>query len=139
MTHKAALPPLFPKNDSTIQRHDIMKIPENGKLLRVFIGESDRWQHQPLYEAIVLKARELGLAGATVLRGPMGFGANSHLHTAKILRLSMDLPMIIEIVDTEEKISLLLPHLDDMVQEGLVTLEDVRVLKYRANQDKPRS
>ena len=113
-----------------------MKIPEDGKLLRVFIGESDRWHHQPLYEAIVLKARELGLAGATVLRGPMGFGANSHLHTAKILRLSMDLPIVIEMVDTEEKIQLLLPHLDEMVKEGLVTLEDVRVLKYRANEAK---
>ena len=109
-----------------------MKIPENGKLLRIFIGESDRWHHQPLYEAIVLKARELGLAGATVLRGPMGFGAHSRLHTAKILRLSMDLPVVIEIVDTEEKINLLLPLLDEMVPEGLVTLEDVRVLKYRA-------
>ena len=110
-----------------------MKIPENGKLLRIFIGESDKWRHQPLYEAIVLKARELGLAGATVLRGPMGFGANSHLHTAKILRLSMDLPIIIEIVDSEVKINLLLPHLDEMVLEGLVTLEDVRVLQYRAS------
>lgn len=113
-----------------------MKIPENGKLLRIFIGESDKWHHQPLYEAIVLKARELGLAGATVLRGPMGFGANSHLHTAKILRLSLDLPMVIEIVDSEENINKLLPLLDEMVVEGLVTLEDVRVLKYRANQAK---
>jgi uncharacterized protein len=113
-----------------------MKIPEDGKLLRIFIGESDRWQHQPLYEAIVLKAREMGLAGATVLRGPMGFGANSHLHTAKILRLSMDLPMVIEIVDSAEKINQFLPHLDDMVLEGLVTLEDVKVIKYRANKDK---
>ena len=111
-----------------------MKIPEQGKLLRIFIGESDRWQHRPLYEAIVLKARELGLAGATVLRGPMGFGANSRLHTAKILRLSMDLPMVIEIVDTDENIQRLLPHLDEMVLEGLVTIEDVQVLKYRANQ-----
>ena len=110
-----------------------MKIPENGKLLRVFIGESDKWRNKPLYEAIVLKARELGLAGATVLRGPMGFGANSHLHTAKILRLSVDLPMVIEIVDSEEKVNLLLPHLDEMVLEGLVTLEDVCVLKYRAS------
>jgi len=115
-----------------------MKIPENGKLLRIFIGESDKWQHQPLYEAIVLKARELGLAGATVLRGPMGFGASSHLHTAKILRLSLDLPMVIEIVDSEENINKILPHLDEMVREGLVTLEDVRVLKYRADQTKPR-
>ena len=116
-----------------------MKIPEQGKLLRIFIGESDRWHHQPLYEAIVLKTRELGLAGATVLRGPMGFGANSRLHTAKILRLSMDLPMVIEIVDTDEKLQLLLPHLEEMVLEGLVTLEDVQVLKYRANQEKPRT
>ena len=116
-----------------------MKLQENGKLLRIFIGESDRWHHQPLYEAIVLKARELGLAGATVLRGPMGFGANSHLHTAKILRLSLDLPIVIEIVDSEEKIKTLLPHLDTMVLEGLVTLEDVQILKYRANQTKSPS
>src|SRR5437762_2922440 len=116
-----------------------MKISEQGKLLRIFIGEADRWHHQPLYEAIVLKARELGLAGATVLRGPMGFGASSRLHTAKILRLSMDLPIVIEIVDSEEKIQRLLPHLDQMVTEGLVTLEDVRVLKYRADEAKPRA
>src|SRR5438046_2809705 len=109
-----------------------MKIPEQGKLLRIFIGESDRWQHKPLYEAIVLKARELGLAGATVLRGPMGFGANSRVHTSKILRLSEDLPLIIEIVDSDEQIQRLLPHLDEMVKEGLVTLEDVQVIKYRA-------
>lgn len=114
-----------------------MKIPETGKLLRIFIGESDRWQHQPLYEALVLKARELGLAGATVLRGPMGFGANSHLHTAKILRLSLDLPIVIEIVDGEEKIRTLLPFLDEMVLEGLVTLQDVQIVKYRANEKKP--
>jgi hypothetical protein len=109
-----------------------MNIPENGQLLRIFIGEADKWHHQPLYEAIVLKARELGLAGATVLRGPMGFGAHSHLHTSKILRLSMDLPIVIEIVDSEENLNKLIPLLDDMVQDGLVTLEDVRVLKYRA-------
>src|SRR6266487_1171548 len=109
-----------------------MKIPEQGKLLRIFIGESDRWHHQPLYEAIVLKARELGLAGATVLRGPMGFGAKSHLHTAKILRLSMDLPMVIEIVDAEENVQKLLPLLDEMVLDGLVTIEDVQVIKYWA-------
>jgi PII-like signaling protein len=109
-----------------------MNIPEDGCLLRVFIGESDRWQHRPLYEAIVLKARELNLAGATVLRGPMGFGANSRIHTAKILRLSEDLPVVIEIVDSQEKIDALLPHIDQMVQEGLVTIEKVRVIKYRA-------
>jgi PII-like signaling protein len=113
-----------------------MKIPEQAKLLRVFIGESDRADHLPLYEAIVLKARELGLAGATVLRGPMGFGANSHLHTAKILRLSTDLPIVIEIVDSEEKINMLLSHLDGMVKDGLVTLENVQVIKYRAGEVK---
>lgn len=109
-----------------------MHLPEDGKLLRIFIGESDHWEHKPLYEAIVLKARELGLAGATVLRGPMGYGANSRLHTAKILRLSEDLPLIIEIVDTGENIQRLLPHLDEMVTEGLVTLENVQIIKYRA-------
>ncbi len=116
-----------------------MTIPENGKLLRIFIGEANKWHHQPLYEAIVLKARELGLAGATVLRGPMGFGAKSHLHTSKILRLSMDLPIIIEIVDSEEQINRLLPLLDEMVQDGLVTLEDVRVLKYHAKSKPPEA
>jgi uncharacterized protein len=100
-----------------------MKIPENGYLLRVYVGEGDRYDHKPLYEAIVRKARELHLAGATVLRGPMGFGANSRLHTSKVLRLSEDLPIVIEIVDAKEKIDELLPHLDDMVTEGLVTLE----------------
>ncbi len=110
-----------------------MKIPENGWLLRIFIGESDRWESRPLYEAIVFKARELHMAGATVLRGPMGFGAHSHLHTAKVLRMSEDLPIVIEIVDAREKIDLLLPYIDEMVEEGLVTLEEVRVIKYRAN------
>ena len=110
-----------------------MKIPEDGYLLRVFIGEADRWHGRPLYEAIVLKARELHLAGATVLRGPMGFGANSRLHTTKVLRLSEDLPLVIEIVDAKEKIDELMPHIDEMVQEGLVTLERVQVIKYRAN------
>jgi len=110
-----------------------MKIPEDGWLLRIFIGESDRWDGRPLYEAIVLKARALHMAGATVLRGPMGFGAHSRMHTAKILRLSKDLPIVIEIVDAKEKIDELLPHIDQMVEEGLVTLERVRVIKYRAN------
>jgi len=109
-----------------------MKIPEEGYLLRIFIGESDKWNGRPLYEAIVQKARELHLAGATVLRGPMGFGAQSRLHTAKILRLSEDLPMVIEIVDAKEKLDELLPHIDEMVEEGLVTLEPVQVIKYRA-------
>jgi len=110
-----------------------MKIPEDGCLLRIFIGESDRWHGKPLYEAIVLKARELHLAGATVLRGPMGFGANSRLHTVKVLRLSEDLPMIVEIVDSREKIDELMTHLDEMVTEGLITLEKVQVLRYRAS------
>jgi uncharacterized protein len=109
-----------------------MKIPEEGFLLRIFIGENDHWHGRPLFEAIVLKARELHLAGATVLRGPMGFGANSRLHTAKLLRLSEDLPIVIEIVDSKEKIDTLMPHIDEMVQEGLVTLENVHVIKYRA-------
>jgi uncharacterized protein len=108
-----------------------MKLPEEGKLLRVFIGESDTIHGKPLYEAIVLKARELNLAGATVVRGIMGFGANSRLHTSKILRLSEDMPVIIEIVDTEEKIRLILPFLDEFVTEGLITLENVQVIKYR--------
>ena len=110
-----------------------MRIPEEGCLLRIFIGESDQWHGQPLYEAIVRKARELHLAGATVLRGPMGFGAHSRMHTTKILRLSQDLPIVIEIVDAQEKIEDLLPHIDEMVEEGLVTMEKVRVIKYRAN------
>jgi len=109
-----------------------MKIPEQGFLLRIFVGESDQWHGRPLYEAIVLKARELQLAGATVLRGPMGFGAHSRLHTAKVLRLSEDLPIVIEIVDSEEKIHELLSHVDAMISEGLVTLERVRIIKYRA-------
>jgi uncharacterized protein len=113
-----------------------MQIPEGAMLLRIFIGESDRWQHKPLYEAIVLKAREAHLAGATVLRGPMGFGKSSHMHTAKILRLSMDLPLVIEIVDSEEKINAFLPLLSEMIGGGLVTLEKVKVLHYRSG-DKP--
>src|SRR2546425_10903363 len=114
-----------------------MHLPHDAMLLRIFVGESDRWQHQPLYEAIVLKARALGLAGATVLRGPMGFGKSSVLHTAKILRLSMDLPLVIEMVDSEEKIQGFLPVLDQMMKGGLVTLEKVRVIDYRANPDAP--
>ncbi len=109
-----------------------MHLPHEAMLLRVFIGESDRWKHQPLYEAIVLKARELHLAGATVLRGPMGFGKSSRLHTAKILRLSMDLPLLIEIVDSDEKIQGFLPVLDKMMGGGLLTMEKVRVIEYRA-------
>jgi len=114
-----------------------MQIPHEAVLLRIFIGESDRWEHKPLYEAIVLKAREMHLAGATVLRGPMGFGKSSRLHTAKILRLSMDLPLVIELVDAEEKINEFLPVLDKMIQGGLVTLEKVKVIDYRAGSEKP--
>src|SRR6201981_1108720 len=99
-----------------------MHLPHDAMLLRIFLGESDRWGHKPLYEAIVLKARELHLAGATVLRGPMGFGKSSRLHTAKILRLSMDLPLVIEIVDSGEKIKSFLPILDGMMKGGSVTL-----------------
>jgi len=108
-----------------------MKLPEEGTLLRVFIGESDMYNGKALYEQIVLKARELNLAGATVIRGIMGFGADSRMHTAKLLRLSEDLPVIVEIVDTEENLKKLLPFLDENVQEGLITLEKARVIKYR--------
>jgi uncharacterized protein len=114
-----------------------MQLPTEAMLLRIFLGESDRWEHRPLYEAIVLKAREMHLAGATVLRGPAGFGKSSRLHTSKILRLSYDLPLVIEIVDEEEKINAFLPVLDQMMKGGLVTLEKVRVLHYRANQETP--
>lgn len=109
-----------------------MKIPEDGYLLRIFVGESDKVGHRPLYEELVLKAREQGLAGATVLRGVMGFGKHSILHTTKILRLSEDMPMIVEIVDSLEKIEKFLPALDEMITDGLVTLEQVRVIHYRA-------
>lgn len=109
-----------------------MNIPEDGYLLRIFVGESDKHGHHPLYEAIVLKAREMGLAGATVTRGVMGFGKHSMIHTAKILRLSEDLPMVIEIADSLEKIEQFLPTLDAMIADGLVTLEKVRVIQYKA-------
>jgi len=108
-----------------------MKLPENATLLRIFIGESDHHHGKPLHEQIVLKARELNLAGATVLRGLMGYGAASRIHTAKLLALSTDLPMVVEIVDTEENIGRILPFLDETVTEGLVTLEKIRVIKYR--------
>ena len=113
-----------------------MHLPEDAVLLRVFVGESDRYQHRPLYEAIVLKARQLDLAGATVLRGPMGFGKSSHLHTAKILRLSMDLPIVIEIVDSEDKVNAFLPVLDKMMGGGLVTLERAKVIRYQDQRKK---
>jgi PII-like signaling protein len=114
----------------------VMKLSEEGQLLRVFCGASDTWEGQPLFRAVVLKAQELGLAGATVLRGPMGFGANSRVHTAKLLELSTDLPVVIELVDSAEKIQAMLPFLDAAVNEGLITIEAVRVLRYRHNRAK---
>lgn len=110
-----------------------MKIPEEGKLLRIFIGESDRYDGKPLYETILHLAKSEGLAGCTVIKGFEGFGAASRIHTAKILRLSEDLPIIIEIVDAEKKIDAFLPFLDGMVKEGLVTVEKVKVVLYRHN------
>ena len=109
-----------------------MKLSGKTTLLRILVGESDRHDGRPLYEHIVLKARELNIAGATVLRGVMGYGANSRLHAAKVLRLSEDLPMVIEIVDTDEKLAPLLPLLDGIVREGLVTMEKVQVIQYRS-------
>ncbi len=108
-----------------------MKIEGEGQLLRIFVGESDRWRGKPLYESIVQRAREQGLAGATVLRGLEGFGAHSRIHTAKILRLSEDLPLVIEIVDREERIESFLPLLDEMGVEGMITLEKVRIIGDR--------
>ncbi|MFA5362376.1 MAG: DUF190 domain-containing protein [Candidatus Omnitrophota bacterium] len=108
-----------------------MRLPEEGMLLRIFIGESDTYKDKALYEQIVLKSREMNLAGATVTRGIMGFGADSRMHTAKLLRLSEDLPVVVELVDTEENLNKLLPFLDEVVTEGLITLEKVRVVKYR--------
>ena len=108
-----------------------MLIAKEGQLLRIFIGESYRHDGRPLYEAIVLKAKSLNLAGATVLRGIMGYGANSRLHTAKILRLSEDMPIVIEVVDTSDNINRLLPFLDEAVGEGLITIENIRVIKYK--------
>ena len=108
-----------------------MKLPEESLLLRIFIGESDRYHGIPLYEAVVKKARELNLAGATVLRGVLGFGASSRIHSAKLLDLSADLPVIVEIVDTEERIGLLMPFVDQYITEGLVTMEKVRVMRYQ--------
>ncbi len=106
-----------------------MKLPEEGMLLRIFIGETDRVHGKSLYEQIVLKARELGLAGATVIRGIMGFGASNRMHSAKILRLSEDLPIMIELVDTKENLGKLMPFIDENITEGLVTMENVRVIK----------
>lgn len=108
-----------------------MKLEGEGQLLRIFVGEADRWHGRSLYEAIVLRAREAGLAGATVLRGLMGYGAKSRIHTAKVLRLSEDLPIVIEIADRADRIEAFLPVLDEMVADGLVTLERVQVITYR--------
>ena len=108
-----------------------MSLPTEGKLLRIFIGEADRWDGRPLYEAVVLEARKRGLAGATVVKGFMGFGAHSRIHTAKLLELSQDLPIIIEIVDAPEKIEAFMPDLQEMVGDGLITLERAEVLLYR--------
>jgi PII-like signaling protein len=116
-----------------------MQIPKDAMLLRIFFGEGDKFERQPLYEAIVLKAREMHLGGATVLRGPMGYGHSSRLHTAKILRLSEDLPIVVEIVDSEAKINEFLPVLDAMMASGLVTLEKVQVLQYGKDGLKERS
>jgi len=110
-----------------------VKLPEESVLLRIFIGESDTYKGTPLYEAIVLKARELNMAGATVTRGILGFGAHSRLHSAKILSISDDLPVVVEIVDNSERIDALIPFLDETVEEGLVTMEKVKVIKYRHN------
>jgi hypothetical protein len=108
-----------------------MKLAEKSMLLRIFIGESDKYKGKPLYEVIVQKARELHLAGATVIRGFLGYGADSRIHKAKLLDLSEDLPIIIEIVDSQEKLDMLLPFLDESVTEGLITLEEIKVIKYR--------
>ena len=109
-----------------------MKGESEGLLVRIFVGESDTWHGRPLYEAIVRRVREEGIAGATVLRGIEGFGASSRLHTSRILRLSADLPIVVEIVDTAERIEAVLPLLDEMIADGLITLERVRVIAYRA-------
>ena len=144
--HRHATPPAEPrpplellggvKDLSTIPQLDgslPMKTNEDGILLRIFTGESDTAEGKPLYKAIVHKARELGLAGATVLRGAMGYGANTVLHTAKVLELSTDLPIVIELVDREENIRKLLPYLDTVVAEGMITMESARILLYRHN------
>jgi len=112
-----------------------MRLEGEGKLVRIFVGESDRWEGKPLYEAIVQRVRQEGLAGATVLRGIEGFGAHSRIHTARILRLSEDLPIVIEIVDRAERIDAILPVLDEMIGEGLITIERVQIVKYRPGKE----
>jgi len=113
-----------------------MRLEGEQKLLRIFVGEQDKWKGRPLHEAVVDEARSLGMAGATVLKGFLGFGCKAHLHSTKLLEMSEDLPIVIELVDTEERIGKLLPKLDEMVQEGLVTLESVHVVIYRSSQAK---
>jgi PII-like signaling protein len=117
---------------------DRSELPEEAVLLRIFIGEDDRYQRLPLYEAIVLKARAMHLAGATVLRGFLGFGKSSRMHTEKILRLSMDLPMVVEIVDSREKLQAFVPYLESMMSGGLVTLESARVIRRKVDGEKPK-
>ena len=112
-----------------------MKLPDEGKLLRIYVGESDTLKGKSLYEAIVLKVRELNLAGATVFRGIMGYGASSRIHSIKLLRLSEDMPVMIEIVDSEDNINKILPFLDETVKEGLITIEKVTIIKYRHNEN----
>ena len=123
--------PLPTASASVFLEPSAMSLPELGYQLRIFIGESDKWQGKPLYEAIVLKAREIHVAGATVFRGSMGYGATSRIHTTRILQLSEDLPVVVEIVDVKEKIDEFLPHLDTMVEGGFITLEEVHLIKYR--------
>ena len=112
------------------------KLSSEGQLLRIFIGESDKYEGKPLYEWIVIKAKEYGLAGATVIRGIMGFGANSHIHTSSILRLSLDLPIIIELVDTKDKIENFLSNIENVIKEGLITVERANIKMYRSNEQK---
>lgn len=113
-----------------------MELPENCQRLRIYVGESDMWEHRPLYEALVVKAREAGLAGATVFRSPMGFGANSRIHTAKVLNLSTDLPVVVEIVDEEPKVGAFLETLPGLLKGGMATLETVKVIHYRHDSGK---
>jgi PII-like signaling protein len=121
-----------------VEEYPAMELSENGQLLRIFIGESDTSNGEPLYRAIVMKAKELGLAGATVLHGAMGFGANSRMHTSRLLELSTDMPIVVEIVDTSNQIEKLMPFLDAVVAEGMITIEAVKVLRYRHNEAKSR-
>src|SRR6201997_2690090 len=126
---RKSLPSVLPGEESPIPKP--RDLPEECSLLRIFLGEADEYMHRPLYRAIVLRARELHLAGATVLRGPMGYGRSTHLHNANILRLSLDLPIVVEIVDETEKIKAFLPELQKMMQGGLITMERAQVFRYR--------